>query len=48
MGTLSYVDTEVSGGTEQSPAGCQGFGDVLQGEGSGEDPHRETDHQEAC
>lgn len=44
---LSYVDVEVSGGAAQCPAGCQDFGDVLQGEGGGEDPHGEADHQEA-
>lgn len=43
----SYVDAEVSGGAAQRPAGCQDFGDVLQGEGIGEDPHGEADHQEA-
>ena len=44
----SYVDAEVSGSAVQRPAGSQGFGEVLQGEGRGEDPHGETEHQETC
>lgn len=47
LASLSYVDAEVSGGAAQSPARGQSFGDVLEGEGSGEDPHGEADHQEA-
>lgn len=43
----SYVDGEVSGGAVQRPAGGQRFGDVLEGEGRGQDPHGEPDHQEA-
>lgn len=31
----------------QRPAGRQDSWDVLQGEGGGEDPHGEADHQEA-
>lgn len=44
---LSYVDAEVSRGAAQRPAWCQRSGDVLQGEGGGEDPHGEADHQES-
>lgn len=44
---LSYIDAEVPGGAQQRPARCQCFGDVFQGDGSWDDPHGETDHQEA-
>jgi len=45
---LSYVDAELSRGAAKRPAGRQGFGDVLQGEDGGQNPHGEPDHQEAC
>lgn len=43
----SYVDAEVPGGAEQRPARCQRLGDVFQRDGRHDDPHGETDHQEA-